>query len=176
MIRWLMLGLLAAVAWKLGRWLFMPSGIATDVAAVCLLPIGEELLRLLVLSRGSFWAPMRVAPAWPGALYGLGFGLWEAGSRWVAMANGGLALSDVGFLGTMAPLLLHVLLGIVLWRFLMARRAMWGLLTCVLVHSLHNAYVYYLVTRFDAQGFTLDVLARLIIFGAAITWMLGKRP
>jgi hypothetical protein len=174
MIRSFVIGLLVSATWKLLQWLFMPPGIATDVVAVLVLPVGEEVLRLMVFTSGVVGRPTHSHSALSGACYGAGFGVFEMGWRWAAVLRGELDLSVVGLVGTLAPLLLHVALGALLWRFVALGRIVWGFLVCACLHSLHNAYVYYWVTQFNAGGFVLDIAARLILFGAAIRLLLSS--
>lgn len=172
MLRYLGLGAIAGMGWKMARWLFAPA-MSGAFAAIVFFPVGEELLRALALrwAHRNQRSPDKTKRAAIG--YGLGFGLWEAVLRWLSMASGA-PFSATAWVGTLLPILLHVLLSLIIWLHIRDGKPFLGLVVCTTLHAAHNAYVVMLATQFTSSQFALDVLVRLLILSGAISWMMRR--
>lgn len=161
-LRFIVFGVMAGVIWSVLRGL-LPSPAHAVLAAAVLYPTCEEAIRALAVRLLHHHSPsLRVTPA---VGFGLGFGIWEAWPRWV---YGGVTLGATGLVGTLIPILLHIVLTLLMWRWSKKGRPMIGLLICIALHVLHNGYVLLVVTNFNAAGFSIDVFLRLLVLAGAI--------
>ena len=162
MLRFFVFGMIAGVSWSVLRGL-LPSPTQAVFAAAVLYPACEEAIRAIAVRLVQHRSPhLRAVSV---IALGLGFGLWEAWPRWV---YGGATLGATGIVGTLVPILLHIALTLLVWRWSKSGRPILGLLICVALHALHNGYVLLVVTNFNAAGFSIDVFVRLLVLSGAI--------
>lgn len=163
------LGVAIGLLWALVRPSFVDA-VGVALAIILVLPFCEEVLRASVLigvnrSTRPLFSEKSVGSA---VAWGLGFGLTEAVPRWLfSVSNGGLP-----DMGSVLPLLLHILLSAILWRFVSTRRGSQGLFVCLLLHAAYNTYVFMVTAKLSSAGLALNDLLWLIILANALTWVL----
>lgn len=167
------IGFAAGAAWAILHWaLTFPMTIAW--AALLAFPLCEEIIRLGLLS--WLWRqPATHEQVYAGFAFGMGFGLIEASLRWWdATLNPNSTV--FGFIGPIVPLLLHITLGAIAWRFVANQRAVIGLAVCFALHTLHNAFVVYVLMRTPGEtAVAVTIGLQILIYAGAISALWASR-
>jgi hypothetical protein len=169
MLIYAIVGAAVGYLWAVFYWAFaIPMHPA--MAAIVVFPLAEETIRVCALR----WALASRSPqltqqgVLSGLAFGLGFGLSEASLRWwdaLSANSGGTFLS---YVGPIAPVLVHVALSIVVWRYLIEKRLLAGFSIAVILHATYNGYIWFVVRGIDVEYFALEFYARIILMGIAV--------
>jgi hypothetical protein len=166
------LGVAAAIAWPFG-WATLAPPVSVVLALLVFSPLAEELLRVATLGGATrIHPPETFNSVWSPLGYGLGFGLWEAIPRWMSI----VAAGESRIAGPVSPLLLHVLLSVLIWRYLQRGRPLVGLSICVVLHAVYNTYVVLVVQNLGSfAALSLNDLVCIFILGNLLVYALKSQ-
>ena len=141
---------------------------------IVMAPIVEEAARMagLLVAAHVKGPPRADQYRWPVFCFGLGFAFLEALMHWFGVGGSTDESLFIHVWGPWSPILLHVGLTIGAALFIISQRPIVGAIVCILLHGLHNAYVYHVLARASLGAISIALPAQLALMAIVIALLM----